>query len=872
MPPLDDTTYSGTTASDAPSGSSREGLSGGNVKLSYDDIVKRAMAKGYSKAGAQGIAKNFIRESDGNTGWYGDGHTSLGLGQWHKDRMDDLFAFAKERGKPPQDPDVQWDFFDKEMREKYPTLRSQLVTATDPDEAEDRFKRIYERPASIMWGNTPQQLASDKYRFSDYALNEHKGKPNTDILMMSPGDYLDLSPDLEGKPFESPSGRALKKSVDKGDQIESIPTLDTEVRGPTAVVTDQDGRHRALMAQQEGLTSIPVAVRQNGEGNPTELQGMKGDVRKYDFPKAESVPQSLWKQALSMIISPAEAATLGPRVDYNPFDESPPGNAQPAQQAQQAPTQPAAPAAPAQQGAAEPRVILGPKVNYNPFETTGPDGGQQGEKDYSDWDKPTVRIDPITQQAVPLQKESGYQYGSVIPARWKPDAQGNAIPGTRELAIPEAIRAPVRGVVEAGQGLLGERPYTPEIAGDIASAVGMFGGARPTFPTTRIMASAIRPAAAAAREAGYVLPPNELSEAPGIVSNSLAALAGKIKTEQAASIKNQAVTNGLAAKALGLPAETPLTDEVLDAVRETAGAAYKAVRDSVPTIEADDAFKEMVAGLGGRTTEAAQAFPNTMKVPGLDDLIEDLSVSGPQPTSAWVQLVKKLRRDSTALLKGRDDPIKLDLGLAKREAANAIDDMMERQIDKDGAPGAVQAYRQARQLIAKSYDVDAATNPATHEVSARALAALQAKGRPLTGELKAIADTAAAFPKAMQSPATFGRTSPWSVLDAVAAAAAAAHGNYGLMATILSRPIARAGILSDPFQNALARPLRPSIEGAPLVSRLLPDLMTSSDSTQGRMNAFADLMDRLPQTSRAISGQGSAPPRPSPPPLPGWAR
>ena len=48
------------------------------------------------------------------------------------------------------------------------------------------------------------------------------------------------------------------RSFGRGDQIEAIPTLDTEVDGPTATVTDQDGRHRALLAQQEGVETMPV--------------------------------------------------------------------------------------------------------------------------------------------------------------------------------------------------------------------------------------------------------------------------------------------------------------------------------------------------------------------------------------------------------------------------------------------------------------------------------------------------------------------------------------------------------------------------------------------------------------------------------------
>ena len=45
--------------------------------------------------------------------------------------------------------------------------------------------------------------------------------------------------------------------------------MDVKVDGPTATVTDQDGRHRAILAQQEGLEAIPVAVRRTRIAAPS---------------------------------------------------------------------------------------------------------------------------------------------------------------------------------------------------------------------------------------------------------------------------------------------------------------------------------------------------------------------------------------------------------------------------------------------------------------------------------------------------------------------------------------------------------------------------------------------------------------------------
>lgn len=284
-----------------------------------------------SKAGVEGVVRNVFRESGGNPKVVGDGGSSGGLFQHHNSRWNELKSFAKDQGTDWSDPRTQVRFAAKELKANYPTLQAQLQKADDPAEAEDSFKRVFERPASIMWANKPA-TATDRYRYSPYALDEHKGRKGTDLVYMTPGDYLDLSPEMEGEAFTSPSGKSLKHSVDRGEEIEAIPTLDVRNHGDTAMVTDQDGRHRALLAQEEGIDSIPVAIRQTGAKGkagdaPKEIQGLSGNVLPYDFPKAKDAPKdaSVWKRALNSIIPSAEAAERGgvseglTPVEGNPF-------------------------------------------------------------------------------------------------------------------------------------------------------------------------------------------------------------------------------------------------------------------------------------------------------------------------------------------------------------------------------------------------------------------------------------------------------------------------------------------------------------------------------------------------------------------------
>lgn len=266
-------------------------------KLTREDAIKlvRKYNPDITGAAVRGEVDNIMRESGGNAANdTGDHGTSGGLYQHHNERLTGLKKFATSEKADWRDPDIQVRYSRLEKERDYPGLLKLQQSVSDRAKAEDAFKRIFERPASVLWQNNPDGspvLGNDRYRFSDYAMGEHKGRPGTSIAYMPPQDYLDLTPDLTGKPFTSPSGRSLMKSFNRGEPIEAIPTLDMKVDGNTGTVTDQDGRHRALLAQQEGIDAIPVAIRQQGDGTPTEIQGMSGKLLPNNFVPVAGMPK-----------------------------------------------------------------------------------------------------------------------------------------------------------------------------------------------------------------------------------------------------------------------------------------------------------------------------------------------------------------------------------------------------------------------------------------------------------------------------------------------------------------------------------------------------------------------------------------------------
>ena len=330
------------------------------------------------------------------------------------------------------------------------------------------------------------------------------------------------------------------------------------------------------------------------------------------------------------------------------------------------------------------------------------------------------------------------------------------------------------------------------------------------------------PSVRSAMDAGYVLPPNEIRQ--DLTNSLMNAWGGQIKTKQAASFSNQQNTNRLAAQALNLPPEQ-LTMDAVRQVRSQAAAAYDNVRQA-GVILADPQFKADLAKITSRQSNAAATFPGLA-----NDALETVRNSLDQPffdSSAGVDALSLLReRADEAFAKG-------DRTLAKayRSASNAVESLMERNLAA-ADPQALAEFRKARQLMAKTYDIEAAMNPQTGDVAAATLAQKQKKkpGR-FTGELKQIADAAQAFPAATQTLKE--APSPYSMVDVGFGTAAGLGINPAMIAVSAARPVVRTAALSRPGQrfaaldalptpaNALAALLRPT--ASPRVQRGLVPL------------------------------------------------
>lgn len=294
----------------------------------------------------------------------------------------------------------------------------------------------------------------------------------------------------------------------------------------------------------------------------------------------------------------------------------------------------------------------------------------------------------------------------------------------------------------------------------------------------------IRNAARAAREAGYVIPPTQVK--PSLGNRLMEGAAGKLTTAQNASAKNQAVTNRLARQTVGLADDAPITTEALDAIRAEAGKAYQDISKL------------------GRIDAVGAKLPDDVPVKKFTDafMTNRTEVDASSLIKSW----KQANHDATGYYRAyARDANPETLAKAKAAAANAkkIDEFLAKKLEDMGQHKLLNALKEARVRIAKTYSVENALNPVTGNVDAKKLAKEVAKGKKLTEGLKSAADFAAAFPKAAQPIEGMGSLPQLSPLDyavgTLGASSAGIPGTIGLVA----RPAARATILSPVVQNRL---------------------------------------------------------------------
>lgn len=296
------------------------------------------------------------------------------------------------------------------------------------------------------------------------------------------------------------------------------------------------------------------------------------------------------------------------------------------------------------------------------------------------------------------------------------------------------------------------------------------------------------------RDLGYVIPPTQVN--PSITNRVIEGIAGKLTTAQNASAKNQEITNKLAAKSLGLPEDAVITPAVLANLRETAGQAYKNLGLSGQVI-ADKTYLDSLDNIAKPFIVAAQGFPNAPPSPVIN-LVESLKTPSFDATAA-IEKIKQLRTAADDAFRKGDT----DIARASKQAAVAIENALENHLSKTKQSDLLDKFRDARQLIAKTYTIEKAANTTTGTIDAKKLAAQLQKGKPLSGELKSIAQFSQAFPKATQPIEQMGSLTQLNPLDYFAGLIGGVSTGGTGAAAVFARPALRSLALSPVVQNRL---------------------------------------------------------------------
>ena len=345
----------------------------------------------------------------------------------------------------------------------------------------------------------------------------------------------------------------------------------------------------------------------------------------------------------------------------------------------------------------------------------------------------------------------------------------------------------------AGTGALigGALPPAMMAAGKVGQGIGrVISG-----PT---VAEPMRKAVEGAQSAGYVIPPSQAK--PTLVNRTLEGFAGKLTTAQNASARNQEVTNKIIQKSLGLPDDVPVSLDALKNIRSQAGKAYEAVK-TTGVIKTTPAYTAALDDAMASAKQAAADFPNDVPSPIIAKL--EALKTGQMSASGAVAKISELREAADVAYRGGDKA----LGKALKTGSAALEDAIEAHLKATNAPaGMLEGFRNARQLIAKTYSVEKAMNTTSGNVDAIKLGKQLERGKPLSGGIRDVAAFGQQFPKAAQTIERMGSLPQTSPLDWIPAASlSAATSNPLLMAGVAARPAARAAVLSPMIQKGLSK-------------------------------------------------------------------
>lgn len=365
--------------------------------------------------------------------------------------------------------------------------------------------------------------------------------------------------------------------------------------------------------------------------------------------------------------------------------------------------------------------------------------------------------------------------------------------------------------------VIGER--TPELLASVLGARGLaksIGPMRAAKPLTQS-----QEAIQASQAKGFMADP--LEARPSAANVAVEGMANRSVVQNRIAAKNAEHAAGLAKRDLGLPKDARLDTPTLDSLRGAAGQKYETIKQLAVDVLPDAQYLQAIRDLDKRFESMKEFAPALYNHPALERARGALSQpQSPAHPGAWtpkslLEISQTLRERANRMLKARDvSDEAFNEATALKAGATAMEDLLERHLVPPGVQRVgtnfrlVSDFRKARQLIAKTYDVEAAINPVTGAIDPQKLRRIAEKGGRLTGGLKDIADAAAAMPSVMKSVEGADTSLAPHIGDwGAAGAISMATGHPQALAAAAVRPTATALASSRRYQNAMGR-VRPN--------------------------------------------------------------
>jgi hypothetical protein len=196
-----------------------------------------------------------------------------------------------------------------------------------------------------------------------------------------------------------------------------------------------------------------------------------------------------------------------------------------------------------------------------------------------------------------------------------------------------------------------------------------------------------------------------------------------------------------------------------------------------------------------------------------------------------VNSIRIMRDEASEAFRKGDNAI----GRAKQDLANAIENAIETNLEARKMPDLVARFKDARQWLAKSYDIEDTLEAG--EVNVKDLVKKLDQGVPLSGGLRQIAEMAQAAPKNFAKPGV-SKPPMFDVWDIALGSGGLMSGGLPYATIIGARTGIRNALMSGPMQRSIMLP-KPSranaISGSPFVGRTTPAMLQ-----QGIFGPFQD--------------------------------